>query len=82
MPVRNVKIREMFQARVSQKLKWPHHKIELHYDSQLIFPTLDLAEKFVPYYIRELAEMTLIDPKRDYDTGVLTLTVYDGVEER
>ena len=76
-----VRIKEIFQVRVSPKLRWPHHKINVHYDSQLAFPTFELAEKFVPYYIRELIEMTLLDPKRPYEAGVVRLTVYDGTGE-
>lgn len=79
--VRTVRIKEVFQVRVTPKLKWPHNKIVVNYDSQLVFPDFKLAEKFVPYYIRELVEMTVLDPKQEYEAGVITLTVYDGVEE-
>ena len=79
-PVRSVRIKEVFQVRVTPKLKWPHKNIAVHYDSQLVFPEFKLAEKFVPYYIRELIEMTILDPKQEYEAGVITLTVYDGME--
>jgi len=79
--VRTVRIKEVYQVRVTPKLKWPFKKLAVNFDSQLVFPEFALAEKFVPYYIRELVEMTLIDPKQEYEAGVIKLTVYDGVEE-
>jgi hypothetical protein len=78
---RSVRIREVFQVRVTPKLKWPFKKFAVNFDSQLVFPEFSLAEKFVPYYIRELVEMTVLDKKQEYEAGVIKLTVYDGVEE-
>ena len=78
IPVRSVRIKEVFQVRVTPKLKWPHKKIIINYDSQLVFPTFELAEKFVPYYFRELVEMGLLDLKRPYESGVIKLNVYEG----
>ena len=81
IPIKTVKIKEVFQARITPKLKWPHDKVIVNYDSQLVFPDFSLAERFVPYYYRELIEMGMLDAKQSYESGVIKLTVFDGVEK-
>jgi hypothetical protein len=78
LPRREAKLHEVYQARVTPKLKWPHQNIVVNYDSQLAFPTQELAEKFVPYYVRELIEIRILDINQKYEAGVLQLHVFDG----
>jgi len=68
----------MYQARVTPQLPWPHKKIVVNFDSQLIFPTFELAEKFVPYYVRELIQLGVLDINDKFDSGVITLNVFNG----
>jgi len=53
-------------------------QVVINYDSALVMPTMDLAEKFVPYYVRELIEMGLLTMEDKYEAGVVTLNVFDG----
>lgn len=76
--VRTVQLSEVYQARVSPEQKWPHKKIIVHFDSQLVFPTLALAEKFVPYYVRELIETGVLSINDKYEAGVIKLNVFNG----
>ena len=78
-----VKLHEVYQVRVTpeldkKKLKPPYEDLVVNYDSQLVMPTLELAEKFVPYYVRELIEIGLLAIDQKYEAGVLELHVFDG----
>jgi hypothetical protein len=81
---REVKLHEVYQARVTpkldaKKLKKPYDTdLVVNYDSQLVMPTLELAEKFVPYYVRELIEIGLLSIDQEYEAGVVELHVFDG----
>jgi len=90
MATRQVKLHEVYQARVTiivngrRRSLWgvirgqPKNLITINYDSLLVFPTKELAENFVPYYIRELIEMGLISIDQKYEAGHLQLQVFDG----
>lgn len=78
---KSIKLTQMFQARVTPQLKWPHNKIVVNFDSQLIFPTFDLAEKFVPYYVRELIELGVLKMEDKFEAGVISLNVFDGTKD-
>lgn len=84
MPKREVKLHEVYQARVTvqapakKKLFQPQQFVVVNYDSQLVMPTLELAEKFVPYYVRELIEIGLLTMDQKYEAGVVELHVFDG----
>ena len=87
---KSVKLSNVFQARVTINVKGAHRKLRevlqgkpknttpVNFDSQLVFATMDLAEKFVPYYVRELIEMQALDMNDTYEAGVITLNMFDG----
>ena len=84
LPKREVRLHEVYQARVTVQvpskkgLFQPKVMIPVNYDSTLVLPTQELAEKFVPYYVRQLIEMNILDINQDYEAGVLELHVFDG----
>ena len=84
LPKREVKLHEVYQARVTvmvpakKKFLQQGELIPVNYDSQLVMPTLELAEKFVPYYVRELIEIGLLIMDQKYEAGVVQLHVFDG----
>jgi len=75
---RQAKLHIVYQARVTPILKWPHRKIVVNFDSQLVFPTFELAEKFAPYYVRQLIEIGVLNINDKYEVGVIQLNVFDG----
>lgn len=83
MPKR-VQLHQVHQARVTRTFMVKDHwysrkrQVVINYDSALVMPTMDLAEKFVPYYVRELIEMGLLTMEDKYEAGVVTLNVFDG----
>lgn len=84
LPKREVKLHEVYQSRVTVLVKGKkrflrnEEIIPVNYDSQLVMPSLELAEKFVPYYIRELIEIGLLKIDQEYEAGVVQLHVFDG----
>ena len=84
MPKREVRLHEVYQARVTiqvpTKKRFLRKKelIPINYDSQLVMPNMELAEKFVPYYVRELIEIGLLTMDQEYEAGVVELHVFDG----
>jgi hypothetical protein len=90
MATRQVKLHEVYQARITVTLNgrrrslWgvlrgkPKNIITINYDSQLVFPTQELATNFVPYYVREVIEIGLLSIDQKYEAGVLQLHVFDG----
>lgn len=65
-----------YQCRVSPTIKKVTHKHPIHYDSTLIFPIKEMAEKYMPMFIRQLYESGILGEKQKYDTAVIQLATY------
>lgn len=65
-----------YQCRVSPEIKKITKKHPIHYDSTLIFPLKEMAEKYMPMFIRQLYETGILGSKQKYETAIIQLATY------
>ena len=65
-----------YQCRVSPTIRKITNKHPIHYDSTLIFPIKEMAEKYMPMFIRQLYEASILGEKQQYETAVIQLATY------
>lgn len=65
-----------YQCRVSPEIRGVTKKHPVHYDSTLIFPLREMAEKYMPMFIRQLYELGILGEKQKYDTSIVQLATY------
>lgn len=65
-----------YQCRVSPTIKRVTNKHPIHYDSTLIFPLKEMAEKYMSMFIRQLYEAGILRSKQKYETAVIQLATY------
>jgi len=65
-----------YQCRVSPQIKKITKKHPINYDSTLIFPLKEMAEKYMSMFIKQLYEAGLLAKNQEYETAVIVLATY------
>jgi hypothetical protein len=65
-----------YQCRVSPTIKKITDKYPINYDSTLIFPIKEMAEKYMSMFIRQLYEGDFLAEKQEYTTSIIQLATY------
>lgn len=65
-----------YQCRVSPEIRKITKKHPINYDSTLIFPLKEMAEKYMPMFLKQLYELGLIGAKQKYTTTIIQLATY------
>lgn len=65
-----------YQCRVSPEIKKVTKKHPVNYDSTLIFPLKEMAEKYMSMFIKQLYEANLLTKNQKYETAVIVLATY------
>lgn len=65
-----------YQCRVSPKIKKVTDKHPVNYDSTLIFPMKEMAEKYMQLFIKQLYELEMLSEGQDYETSIVQLATY------
>lgn len=65
-----------YQCRVSPTIKRITEKHPIHYDSTLIFPLKEMAEKYMSMFIKQLYEADLLIKNQKYTTSIVQLATY------
>ena len=65
-----------WQCRVTPDLgkKFKNHPV--NYDSTIIFPVKEMADKYMALYIKQLYELGILKPKQKYDSQIIQLATY------